>query len=104
MPPRASCRSPFISNKRYLKLVEPRLATSIFILRSFSPSRHPTEGRARALGLPQRASRVACANPLAQVSLNQSLGRTRDDMAGGKFANLLGCAGAGFDRRANAAD
>ena len=34
IPPRASCRSSVMSNKRYLKLVEPRLATRIFMVES----------------------------------------------------------------------
>ena len=41
---------------------------------------------------------------LRQISLHQSFGRTRNDVAGDQFADLRGRGGAGFDGRTHAAD
>src|SRR5206468_8088364 len=71
-PPRASCRSSAISNSRYLKLVEPRLATRIFMT--------------------GRWARV-----LSQKRLEQPLGRPCNHVAADKLASLLGRLRARFD-------
>src|SRR5438477_3794584 len=81
VPPRASCRSSRMSNRRYLKLVEPRLATRMFIANVPFPCRY---GR-------------------LQVRLNQSVGGARNHMAGHELADLRGRGRAGFNCRADTA-
>src|SRR4029079_19377279 len=66
-PPRASCRSSAISNSRYLKLVEPRLATRIFMVVLWGTASVPfrCDGIDELLadpGTPPRAFPTALAN------------------------------------------
>src|SRR5687767_12861610 len=78
-PPRASTFSLVMSNKRYLKLVLPRLATRTFIAARFS-------------------------RLLAEEDRHHVLFRTGDDVGADQLAVLAGRRGAGIDRGTDRAD
>src|SRR2546423_13573939 len=79
-----------MSNSRYLKLVEPRLATRIFMSLAAASTR--------------RSTAPAWSPALTEKRLEQPFGRTGNHVAADQLARLLGGLGAGFDRGADAAD
>src|SRR5207302_6644358 len=87
-PPRASTRSSVMSNRRYLKLVLPRLATRIFTMGFLS---------CRLRLCTPRAS-------LAEERVDDIALRARDDVRGNQLAVGAGRLGARIDGGADRAD
>src|SRR5438552_1088339 len=80
-PPRARQRSSAMSKSRYLKLVEPRLATRIFMVNRRVHAANASAGEVAGL---------------TDERFKQTFGRPRDHVAADELADLLGGLRAGF--------